>query len=164
MLTMVSCARVVWNIALMEPVMAAFGGGGAGWLVVGSGLSVHNPSRAVDRVSAKTTISWRLVATLIFVNSALQPWAQSWAMGMRELEAMFRKTCARRADFGRPGIRMFPVCVLVMMAPSGRETWMLLQVDVGVTSSRSWDTLKKCPVAPVSIIDDGEGAYNVELM
>jgi hypothetical protein len=36
--------------------------------------------------------------------------------------------------------------------------------DVGVTSSRSRDTLKKCPVAPVSIIVGGEGADCVELM
>jgi hypothetical protein len=54
--------------------------------------------------------------------------------------------------------------VLVIVAPSGRETWMLVLGDVGVTSSRSRETLKKCPVAHMSIIVGGEGAECVELM
>jgi hypothetical protein len=41
---------------------------------------------------------------------------------------------------------------------------MQVLCDVGVTSSRSWDTLKKCPIAPVSIIIGGEGADCVELL
>jgi hypothetical protein len=41
---------------------------------------------------------------------------------------------------------------------------MLVLCDVGVTSLRSRDTLKKCPVPPVSIISGGEGADCVELM
>jgi hypothetical protein len=68
-------------------------------------------------------------------------------MGMMELET--------RADFRIPGIWRFPMCVLAMMALSGRETWMLLLFDVGVTSLRLRDTLKKCPAAPVSIIVSG---------
>jgi hypothetical protein len=51
-----------------------------------------------------------------------------------------------------------------MVAPLGRETWMLVEGDVGVTSSRSRDTLKKCPVAPVPIIGSGEGSNCVELI
>jgi hypothetical protein len=35
MLMMVSCARVVWNIELTEPVMAALRGGGGSLLGVG---------------------------------------------------------------------------------------------------------------------------------
>jgi hypothetical protein len=46
------------------------------------------------------------------------------------------------------GFRGLP-CMLVMMAPSGRETWMLLLFNVGVISSRSQETFKKYPVAPV---------------
>jgi hypothetical protein len=41
---------------------------------------------------------------------------------------------------------------------------MLVLGDVGVTSSRSQETLKKCPVAPVSIIVGGEGADYVEII
>jgi hypothetical protein len=56
------------------------------------------------------------------------------------------------------------VRVLVIVVPPGRETWMVVLGDVGVTSSRSWETLKKCPITPVSIIIGGEGADGVELM
>jgi hypothetical protein len=44
-----------------------------------------------------------------------------------------------------------------MVAALGRETWMLVEGDVGVIASRSRETLKKCPVAPVSIIVGGGG-------
>jgi hypothetical protein len=41
---------------------------------------------------------------------------------------------------------------------------MLVVSDVGVISSSSRETLKKCPVAHVSIIVGGEGEYCVELI
>jgi hypothetical protein len=77
---------------------------------------------AVDRVPVRTTVSWRVIVMTVPVKSALHPWAHSWAMDIRELDARLGKTCAWRAGSGMPGIRRFPVCVMVITAPLGRET------------------------------------------
>jgi hypothetical protein len=127
-------------------------------------MACCNPPVAVDSVPFRTTVSWRVMVMAVSVKSALQPWSQIWAMGMRKLDARFGKMCAWWADFGRPGIRRVSVCVLVTIAPFGREIWILLLLEIGVTSSRSWDTLKKIPVAPVSIIIGGEGPDCVDLI
>jgi hypothetical protein len=52
----------------------------------------------------------------------------------------------------------------VMVAPLRRETWMLVEGDMGVTSLRTQETLKKCPVASVYIIVGGEEGDCVELI
>jgi hypothetical protein len=54
------------------------------------------------------------------------------------------------------------VYVLLMWAPSGRLTAML--VVSGVSAMRSLVTLKKCPVAQESIIIGGEGVGILELI
>jgi hypothetical protein len=58
--------------------------------------------------------------------------------------------CAKRAEAGGLGIWSKPVCVLEMVAPSGRVTAMLSAVTA--MESRVLDVLKKWTVAPVSII------------
>jgi hypothetical protein len=55
-----------------------------------------------------------------------------------------------------------PVCVLLMWDPSGRLTAML--VASGVSAMRLLVTLKKCPVAPESIIIGGEGVDVLEFI
>jgi hypothetical protein len=58
--------------------------------------------------------------------------------------------CAKRVEAGRLGIWSKPVCVLEMVAPSGRVTAMLSVATA--MESGVMDVLKKWPVAPVSII------------
>jgi hypothetical protein len=72
------------------------------------------------------------------------------------------KTWARQADKGRPGTGRVPVWVLLMRAPSGRLTAMPL--FVGLSPRRLLEILKKCPVAPESIIIGGEGVDILELL
>jgi hypothetical protein len=127
-------------------------------------MRVHNQPVAVECVPVRTTMSWRVMVTAVAVKMAWHPWAQSWAMESNELAARFGKTWAWRAERGRPGMRILPVCVLVMMVPSGRETWMMVLFVVAVALSRSLDTFKKWPEAPVSIMMGGEGTDSVELM
>jgi hypothetical protein len=76
-------------------------------------------------------------------------------MERSECECNEGNTWAQHADNGRPGMGSMPVCVLLMWAQSGRLTAML--VVAGVSAMRSLVTLKKCPVAPESIIIGGEG-------
>jgi hypothetical protein len=74
-------------------------------------------------------------------------------MEKSELDCREGNMCANRAETGRPGIWSKPVCVLEMVAPSGRVTAMLSAVIE--MASRVLDVLKKWPVAPVSIIAVG---------
>jgi hypothetical protein len=97
-----------------------------GFFVGGTGARVHRPPVVVDCVLVMMTMSLRVMVTAVLVNMALHPWAQSCAMERREWEARFGNTCAFRADSGMVGILRFPVWVLVMMVPSGRETLMLV--------------------------------------
>jgi hypothetical protein len=60
-------------------------------VVVGSGVRVHNPPVAVDRVSVRTTVSWRVMVAALSVKNILQPWAQSWDMDIRELDVRLGK-------------------------------------------------------------------------
>jgi hypothetical protein len=55
-------------------------------VVGGSGVRVHNPQVAVDRVPVRTMVSWRVMVMALSVKSALQPWAQSWVMHNREVD------------------------------------------------------------------------------
>jgi hypothetical protein len=61
-------------------------------------VRVHNPPLAVDRVPARTTVSWRVTVKVLLVKSDVQPWAQSFAMDRRELDARLGKTCDWRAE------------------------------------------------------------------
>jgi hypothetical protein len=135
-----------------------------GLFVGGTGVRVHRPPVAVDRVPVMMTVSSRVMVTAVLVNTALHPWAQSCVLERREWEARFGNTCDFRAESGLVGILRFPVWVLVMMVPSGRETLMLVCLDVGTILSRSVETLKKWPVAPVSIMIGGEDTELVHLM
>jgi hypothetical protein len=71
----------------------------------------------------------------------------------------------RRTEVGRPGIFKRPVCVLDMVAPSGRATPMMLLVVV--MSSRLFKTLKKWAVVPESmtvvVSRGGEGVDCVDV-
>jgi hypothetical protein len=78
-------------------------------IVGGSGARVHNPPVAVNRVSVRTMVSWRVLVTLLSAKRAVKPWAQSYAMDRRELDAMLGKMCTWRNERGRPGIRRLPV-------------------------------------------------------
>jgi hypothetical protein len=147
---MVLWANVVWNIALTDPVMVAGMSGGSGWFDVGRGSRVHNPPVAEDLVPVRTTRSRILMVTALLVNIAEQLWSHSWPMDRSELDWRKGNMCAKRAEAGRPGIWSKPVCVLEMVAPSGRVTVMLSAMTA--MASRVLDVLKKWPVAPVSII------------
>jgi hypothetical protein len=151
-------------MALTELVTALSGGWLMGLFVGGTGARVHRPLVAVDRVPVMMTVSLRVMVTSMLVNKALHPWAHSCAMERREWEARCGNTCAFRAERGMLGILRCPVCILVMMVPSGRERLMLVCLEVGTMLSRSVETLKKWPVAPVSIIIGGEETELVELM
>jgi hypothetical protein len=146
---MVLWANLVWNIALTEPVMVDGMSGGSGWFNVGRGLRVHNPPVAEDLVPVRTTRSRSVMVTALLVNIVEQPWSHSWPMERSELDCREGHMCAKRAEAGRPGIWSKPVCVLEMVAPSGRVTAMLSAVMA--MASRVLDVLKKWPVAPLSI-------------
>jgi hypothetical protein len=105
MLAMVSCVRVVWDMAFTKPVIA----GVNDCVVGGNVVRVHNPPVAVDRVPVRTTVSWRVMGTALLVKSDGQPWAHSCAMDMREFDARLGGMCAWRAEMGRPGIHRLPV-------------------------------------------------------
>jgi hypothetical protein len=81
-------------------------------------------------------------------------------MERREWDCKEGKTWARQADGGRPGTWRVPVWELRMRAPSGRLTAM--PFVVGLSSRRLLEILKKCPVAPESIIIGGEGVDILE--
>jgi hypothetical protein len=76
-------------------------------------------------------------------------------MDRREWDCKDGKTWARQADGGRPGTGRVPVWELRMRAPFGRLTAM--PFVVGLMPRRLLEILKKCPVAPESIIIGGEG-------
>jgi hypothetical protein len=151
-LAIVSCASVVWNIAFTDPVM---GWAGAASEAGSRGSSVQRPFVALDLVPVSITMSSRVMVTLECVKTALQPWSHSWPMDKREWESKDGKTWARQADNGRPGTGRVPVCELRMRAPSGKLTAMPFRV--GLSPRRMLEILKKCPVAPESIIIGGEG-------
>jgi hypothetical protein len=151
-LAIVSCASVVWNIAFTDPVM---GWAGAASEVGSRGSSVQRPFVALDLVPVSITRSSRVMVTLEWVKTALQPWSHSWPIDKREWESKDGKTWARQADNGRPGTGRVPVCELRMRAPSGKLTAM--PFVVGLSPRRMLEILKKCPVAPESIIIGGEG-------
>jgi hypothetical protein len=140
---------VVWNIALTEPVMVDGMSGGRGSFDAGRGERVHNPPVAEDLVPVIATRPQSLMVTALLVNIVEQPWSHIWLMERSELDCREENMCAKRAEVGRPGICSKPVCVLEMVAPSGRVTAMLSAVMA--TASRVLDVLKKWPVAPVSI-------------
>jgi hypothetical protein len=96
---------IVWNMAFTDRVMVVV----KDCVVGGSGVRVQNPKVAVDCVPVRTTVSWRVMVISLLVKSDVQPWAQNCAMGRRELDARMGKTCAWRAERGRPGIRRLPV-------------------------------------------------------
>jgi hypothetical protein len=137
---MVLWANVVWNIALTDPVMVGGMSGGSGWFDVGVGSMVQNPPVAEDLVPVRTTRSRRVMVTALLVNIAEQPWSHSWPMERSELDCREGNMCAKRAKAGRPGIWSKPVCVLEMVAPSGRVTEMLSAVTA--MASRVLDVLK----------------------
>jgi hypothetical protein len=85
----------------------------------------------------------------LLVNIAEHPWSHSWPTERSELDCREGNRCAKRAEAGRPGIWSKSVCVLEMVAPSGRVTAMLSAVTA--IAPRVLDVLKKWPVAPVSI-------------
>jgi hypothetical protein len=158
---MVLWANVVWNIALMEPVMVDGMSGGSGWFDAGRGSRVHNPPVADDLVSVRTTRPRSVMVTALLVKIAEQPWSHSWPMERSELDCREGVMCAKRAEAGRPGVWSKPVCVLEMVAPSGRVMAMLYAVMA--MASRVLDVLKKWHVAPVTIMVvgfvGGEGVY-----
>jgi hypothetical protein len=147
---MVLWDNVVWNIALTDPVMVDGMFGGSGWFDVGRGSRVHNPPVAEDLVPVRTTRSQSVMVTALLVNIAEQPWSHNWPMERSELDCREGNIFSKRAEAGRLGIWSKPVCVLEMVAPSGRVTAMLSAVTA--MESRVLDVLKKWPVAPVSII------------
>jgi hypothetical protein len=71
-------------------------------------------------------------------------------MERSELDCREGNMCAKRAEAGRLGVWSKLVCVLEMVAPSGRVTAMLSAVMA--MESRVLDVLKKWHVAPVSIM------------
>jgi hypothetical protein len=81
-------------------------------------------------------------------------------MDRRKWDCKDEKTWARQADKGRPGTGRVPVWVLLMWASFGRLTAM--PFVVGLIPRRLIDILKKCPVAPESIIIGGEGEDMLE--
>jgi hypothetical protein len=83
-------------------------------------------------------------------------------MERSECECKEGNTWARHTDDGRPGMGSMPVWVLLMWAPSGRLTAIL--VVAGVIAVRSLVTLKKWPLAPESSISDGGGVDGLELL
>jgi hypothetical protein len=147
---MVLWTNVVWNIAFTDPVMVDGMFGGSGWFDVGIGSRVHNPPVAEDLVPVKTTRSRSVMVTALLVNIVEQAWSHSWPMERSELDCREGNICAKRAEAGRLGIWSKPVCVLEIMAPSGRVKAMLSAVTA--MTSRVLDVLKKWPMAPVSII------------
>jgi hypothetical protein len=138
---MVLWANVVWNIALTDPVMVDGMFGGSGWFDVGRGSRVHNPPVAEDLVPVRTTRSRSVMITDLLVNIAEQPWSHSWPMERIELDFSEGNMCAKRAEAEMLGIWSKPVCVLEMVAPSGRVAAMLSAVTA--MASRVLDVLKK---------------------
>jgi hypothetical protein len=123
---------------------------------VGSRVSsVQRPFVALDLVPVSITRSSRVMVTLEWVKTVLQPLSHSWPIEKREWDCKDGKTWARQADSGRPGTGIVPVCELRMRAPSGKLTAM--PFVVGLIPRRLLEILKKCPVAPESIISGGEG-------
>jgi hypothetical protein len=92
-------------------------------------------------VPVRTTRSQSVMVTALLVNIVKQPWSHSWPMERSELDCREGNMCAKRAEAGRPGIWSKPVCVLEMVAPSGRVTAMLSAVMAMV--SRVLYVLKK---------------------
>jgi hypothetical protein len=76
-------------------------------------------------------------------------------MDRREWDCKDEKMWARQADGGRPGTGRVPVWELRMRAPFDRLAAM--PFGVGLMPRRLLEILKKCPVAPESIIIGGEG-------
>jgi hypothetical protein len=138
---MVLWANAVWNIALTDPVMVDGMFGGSGWFDVGRGSRVHNPPVAEDLVPVRTTRSRSVMITDLLVNIAEQPWSHSWPMERIELDFSEGNMCAKRAEAEMLGIWSKPVCVLEMVAPSGRVAAMLSAVTA--MASRVLDVLKK---------------------
>jgi hypothetical protein len=68
------------------------------------------------------------------------PWSLSWPMEKSELDCREGKMCAKRVDAGRPGILSKPVCVLEMVAPSGRV--IAIMYVVMAMASRVLEILK----------------------
>jgi hypothetical protein len=137
---MVSWANVVWNISLTETVMVDSMSGWRGWLDVGRGSRFHNPPVVEDLVPVRMTRSQSVTVTALLVNIVEQPWSHSWPMERSELDCREGNMCTKQADTGRPGIWSKPVCVLEMVALSGRVTAMLSAV-ISMTS-RVLDVLK----------------------
>jgi hypothetical protein len=123
--------------------------GGSTWFDNGRGSRVHNPPVAEDLVPVKTTRPRSVMVTVMLVKMAEHPWSQSWPMERNDLECREGNMCDKRAEAGMLGILSKPVCELDMVAPSGRVMAML---SVAMeTASRLFKTLKKWPVALVSM-------------
>jgi hypothetical protein len=124
----------------MEPVMVHGIYGGSGWFNFGRGLRVHNPPVAEDLVPVRTMRPQSLMVTALLVKFTEQPWSHSWPMERSGLDCREGTMFAKQAEAGRPGILSKPVCVLEMVAPSGRVTAMLSAVMA--TVSRVLEVLK----------------------
>jgi hypothetical protein len=130
--------------------------GAARGVVGGSrGSRVQRPLVALDMVPVSRTRSSRVIVTTLWVNTALHPRPHSCPMDRREWDFKDGQVWARQADKGRPCTGRVPVWVLLMWAPPGRLTAM--PFVVGLIPRRLPEILKKCPVAPESIIIGGEG-------
>jgi hypothetical protein len=138
---MVLWDNVVWNIVLTEPVVVDGMSGGSGWFDVGRGSRVHNPPVAEDLLLVRTTRSQSVMVTALLVNIVEQPCSHSWPMESIELDCREANMCDKRAEAGMPCIWSKPVCVLEMVAPSGRVTVILSAVMA--MASRVLDVLKK---------------------
>jgi hypothetical protein len=112
-------------MALPEPVMEDGVSCGNGFLDAESGSRVHNPPVDDDMVPVRTMMPRSVMVTVVLIKMVEHLWSQSWPMERSELERRDEKMSVRRAEVGRPGILNRPVCVLDMVAPSGRAMAML---------------------------------------